>query len=310
MNQFAPMICFDNVCFSYGDGEILKKFSLSVRQGEFLCIIGPSGSGKTTLLRLIADLERPTSGVVEVGGQVPAEARKSGHFSYVPQQPSLLPWMNVFHNVALPFKLRGQRIDRNKVDKVLSQVGLTMASSKRPRELSGGMQARAALARAWVDSETSVLLMDEPFASLDEMRREELGELLRTLWSDGSKTIVYVTHDISEAILLGTRILPFAGGFFTGNANTIEVSDDDRKDERGLKLSPLHEDLRDILDSSRISRRKSVTQIRRADTVVTQRALDILGNVGLYLEERIVAAGDLRDHLIALANNPGESLMS
>lgn len=251
MSQISPAIRFRDVCFSYGEGDILSGFMLSVAAGDFLCLIGPSGSGKTTLLRLINGLEKPRDGAVEIFGCSPDFARQAGQLSFVPQQASLLPWMNVFHNVALPFSLRGKTVPVERVKHVLNQVGLIHAIDKKPRELSGGMQARVALARAWVDDQSSILLMDEPFASLDEMRREELGELLKSLWSDGSKTIVYVTHHISEAILLGNRILPF-GAFGSARSPsewTIPVTSDDLQAERALRRSPMHERLRLLLET-------------------------------------------------------------
>ncbi|MFK8111450.1 MAG: ABC transporter ATP-binding protein [Rubripirellula sp.] len=173
--------------------------------GEITSLIGPSGCGKTSLLRLIASLHEPTSGSVELS---PAAESKRGQLSFVFQQPTLLPWRTALQNVCLPLELVGQQdaSERKAIaTAMLETVGLADAQGRFPEELSGGMKMRVSLARALI-TEPSVLLLDEPFAALDDMLRNQLGDLLLSLWQDRQFTAVMVTHNIGEAILLSHRI--------------------------------------------------------------------------------------------------------
>ncbi|MCS7117946.1 MAG: ABC transporter ATP-binding protein [Thaumarchaeota archaeon] len=186
--------------------EALKDVSLNVRQGEFFTIIGPSGCGKSTLLNIIAGLIRPTSGKVFVDG-TELKGPMPGKLAYVFQQPLLLPWRTVLDNVAFGLEMQGlPKKKRVSVGKQLVElVGLRGFEYMYPGELSGGMQQRVAIARALAVN-PDVLLMDEPFGALDEQTRLQLGIELTKLWMVTKKTIVFVTHSLSEAAFLSDRI--------------------------------------------------------------------------------------------------------
>jgi NitT/TauT family transport system ATP-binding protein len=177
----------------------LDRISLEVRAGELLCVIGASGGGKSTLLHLIAGLDRPTSGAVEVQG---------GRAALMFQDAALFPWLTVEQNVAFPLRMRGlPRADRRqRVADLLHLVHLNGFATKRPHELSGGMRQRVALAQA-LAQEAEVLLMDEPFASLDAIIRDRLHDELERLWQETGLTVVFVTHNVREAVRLGDRVV-------------------------------------------------------------------------------------------------------
>ncbi|OED43420.1 sulfonate ABC transporter ATP-binding protein [Chromatiales bacterium (ex Bugula neritina AB1)] len=199
-----------SLTFTTGDGPVhaLSEVDLQVNTGDFVSFIGPSGCGKTTLLRVIADLETPTAGSITVNGVSPAEARLARAYGYVFQSASLYPWRNIARNVALPLEIMGltkaQR--RERVQSNLALVNLSGFEKKFPWQLSGGMQQRASIARA-LAVEPALLLMDEPFGALDEIVRDHLNEQLLKLWDKTSKTVVFVTHSIPEAVFLSTRIV-------------------------------------------------------------------------------------------------------
>jgi NitT/TauT family transport system ATP-binding protein len=187
------------------DTLALDGISAQIESGEFVALLGPSGCGKSTLLRLLAGLEIPTDGVIAWDeGKQPGP----GDIGFVFQDATLVPWSDVSENVYLPLRLRGlRRADvAERISSVLAQVGLASASGMRPKALSGGMKMRVSIARALV-SDPLVLLMDEPFAALDEFTRHRLQEDLHTLWRQSGKTIVFVTHSIYEAAYLSSRIL-------------------------------------------------------------------------------------------------------
>jgi NitT/TauT family transport system ATP-binding protein len=186
----------------------LSDVNLAVGKGEFVTFIGPSGCGKTTLLRVIADLERPTDGSITVNGVSPQEARQARAYGYVFQAPALYPWRTVMRNVMLPLEIMGidARERAARAVKYLQMVGLGGFERKFPWQLSGGMQQRVSIARA-LSFEPALLLMDEPFGALDEITRDHLNEQLLRLWEQTRKTVVFVTHSISEAVFLSTRIL-------------------------------------------------------------------------------------------------------
>ncbi len=186
----------------------LSNIDLSIKQGEFVSFIGPSGCGKTTLMRVIADLEHQTEGEVTVNGVSPQEARLARAYGYVFQAPALFAWRNVLRNVTLPLEIMGLPRDEclRRAAKYLEMVGLTGFERKFPWQLSGGMQQRVSIARA-LCFEPQLLLMDEPFGALDEITRDHLNEHLIRLWEQTRKTVVFVTHSISEAVFLSTRIV-------------------------------------------------------------------------------------------------------
>jgi NitT/TauT family transport system ATP-binding protein len=199
-----------SLTFETSDGPVqaLSNIDLSVDRGDFVSFIGPSGCGKTTLLRVIADLEQPTSGQVTVNGVSPDEARRARGFGYVFQAPALYPWRTIARNVALPLEIMGlPKAERQRrVAENLALVNLSGFERKFPWQLSGGMQQRASIARA-LSVESDLLLMDEPFGALDEIVRDHLNEQLLRLWDKTSKTVIFVTHSIPEAVFLSTRIV-------------------------------------------------------------------------------------------------------
>jgi NitT/TauT family transport system ATP-binding protein len=199
-----------SLTFETADSPVhaLSEVDLRVAHGEFVSLIGPSGCGKTTLLRVIADLEQPTAGRIEVNGVSPHQARLDRSYGYVFQAPALYPWRNIERNVTLPLEIMGMsRQERAKcAGKYLELVDLAGFEKKFPWQLSGGMQQRASIARA-LCFDPELLLMDEPFGALDEIVRDHLNEQLLKLWDKTRKTVVFVTHSIPEAVFLSTRIV-------------------------------------------------------------------------------------------------------
>jgi NitT/TauT family transport system ATP-binding protein len=197
-----------------GGVAAIDGVDLDVEPGAFVALLGPSGCGKTTLLRIIAGLDHPDAGEVslEVSADAPTEA-PSGRspIAYVFQDPHLLPWRNVLDNAALPLELAGvSRAQRQAAARAaLEQVELGDAAQRFPAELSGGMRMRASLARALV-TRPRILLLDEPFAALDELTRHRLDDQLRQLWSDLPMTVLFVTHSITEAAYLAERAIVFS----------------------------------------------------------------------------------------------------
>ncbi|WP_321334641.1 ABC transporter ATP-binding protein [Breoghania sp.] len=186
----------------------LSDINLEVKRGEFVSFIGPSGCGKTTLLRVIADLEKPTSGSITVNGGTPDQARLDRSYGYVFQAAGLYPWRTIAGNIALPLEIMGytKREQKKRIAKNLELVNLAGFERKFPWQLSGGMQQRASIARA-LAFDPELLLMDEPFGALDEIVRDHLNEQLLKLWAKTEKTVVFVTHSIPEAVFLSTKIV-------------------------------------------------------------------------------------------------------
>jgi len=192
--------------------EALRRLDLRVGWGEFVSVIGPSGCGKSTLLRIVGGLLEPTAGRVHIDGRSPRDAQKDKDIGLVFQDPSLLPWRTVLGNVRLPLEVN--RIDshrpRFQPQELLELVGLSAFADYHPHQLSGGMQQRVAIARALV-FQPSLLLMDEPFGALDEITRSAMRYELLRIWqaalSGRPKTVLFVTHSITEAIALGDRVV-------------------------------------------------------------------------------------------------------
>ncbi|GIX05459.1 MAG: nitrate/sulfonate/bicarbonate ABC transporter ATP-binding protein [Planctomycetaceae bacterium] len=208
-----PWIEVQHVRWRYAETShwVLDDVTFGVRRGSFVSILGPSGCGKSTLLRLLAGLLTPTVGEVQVGGQPAVLARRGGvRMAFVFQDPTLLPWRTVAANVTLPLELQrwGLRDERRqRMQRALQQVGLSLADwAKRPRELSGGMRMRVSLARALV-TQPELIFLDEPFAALDDVLRQQLQEELGTWWRDGGWTAIFVTHNIAEAVFLSEQIV-------------------------------------------------------------------------------------------------------
>jgi NitT/TauT family transport system ATP-binding protein len=192
----------------YDSGVVaLGPMDLEVRKGEFVSLLGPSGCGKSTALRLIAGLNAPTSGTVRVS-RLAARTGGAHPVGFVFQEPTLMPWTSVRENVRLPLKLAhvaGSESDA-RIDEALAQMGLAEFAEAYPRELSGGMKMRVSLARALV-TDPDILLMDEPFAALDEITRFRLNNDLLALWRNLRKTVIFVTHSVFESVYLSQRVL-------------------------------------------------------------------------------------------------------
>lgn len=199
-NLDTTAVSLTGVTKRFGAGpNVLDDVSLEVRSGEFLCLLGASGCGKSTLLSLVAGLDQPTSGTVDVPG---------GRASLMFQEPALLPWLTATQNVELALRLRGvgKKQRRERAGELLDLVRLKGAGAKRVHELSGGMRQRVAMARA-LAQDSSVLLMDEPFAALDAITRDVLHEELVRIRESQSLTVLFVTHNVREAVRLGDRVV-------------------------------------------------------------------------------------------------------
>ena len=204
-----PKIVTNDLRLAFGGEQVLRGLNAVVERGEFVSILGTSGCGKSTFLRILAGLLQPTSGTVMFDG----ESRHPGQTSFVFQKPTLCPWLSLRRNVELPLKLSHTSASSRTtaVEKAIELVGLDKSDrSKLPRQLSGGMQMRASLARAFV-TKPSLMLMDEPFSSLDEVMRQQLTETSLRLWQLGNWTTVFVTHNVAEAVFVSQRIYILAG---------------------------------------------------------------------------------------------------
>jgi NitT/TauT family transport system ATP-binding protein len=212
-NSGSPLIAIDHLGLSYrtatGDVEAVRGVNLDIARGEFISIVGPSGCGKSTLLKMIAGLRRPSGGTLRIdkGGA----SSKAGFYGMVFQSPVLLPWLNILDNVTMAADLASLPIGSfiPRAHQLLKLAGLENFASKFPRELSGGMQQRAALCRALL-LDPPVLLMDEPFGALDAMTRDEMNLELLRIWGENDsnrKTVIFVTHSIPEAVFLGDRVV-------------------------------------------------------------------------------------------------------
>ena len=196
----GPAVRIRGASKRFGAGPlVLDDISLDVAQGEFVCLLGASGCGKSTLLNLVADLDTPSTGTVEVPG---------GRAALMFQEPALFPWLTAAQNVELALRLRGtgKKERRTRARELLGLVRLQDAVDKRPHELSGGMRQRVAMARA-LAQDSHVLLMDEPFASLDAITRDVLHEELVRIRQSQSLTVLFVTHNVREAVRLGDRVV-------------------------------------------------------------------------------------------------------
>jgi NitT/TauT family transport system ATP-binding protein len=191
-----------------GHVQALESIELTVAAGEFVSLIGPSGCGKSTLMRLVADLDEPTTGSVEVFGKSSRQARLDQEYGIAFQQAGLLPWRTVAGNVALPLELHGvaSAARASRVAELLEMVGLTDFADRYPDQLSGGMQQRVAIARALAE-QPRLLLMDEPFGALDEMTREKMQAELVRIAAETGAAVVFVTHSIPEAVFLSDRVV-------------------------------------------------------------------------------------------------------
>lgn len=210
LEKSAEIISLKGISKTFPNGTVaLKDLSLDIRQGEFVSLLGPSGCGKSTGLRIITDLETPSSG--QVDWPLEGQANEEHEVGFVFQEPTLMPWATVFGNVFLPLRVKGvsKTAARERVMGALEMVGLTEFERSYPRELSGGMKMRVSIARALV-TQPKVLLMDEPFAALDEITRFKLNNDLLRLWEMHGWTVVFVTHSVFESVYLSNRIVVMA----------------------------------------------------------------------------------------------------
>jgi len=209
LSHNAAVVTIRNVTKTFPRGRVtaLQEIDLEVAHGEFISLIGPSGCGKSTLLRVIGDLVQPSSGDVLVNGKPARQARRDRDYGIVFQAAVLYDWRTIAKNIALPLELLGWNRSRRakRVQEMLELVELTGFESHHPWQLSGGMQQRVSIARA-LSFSPALLLMDEPFGALDEMTRERLNMELLRIWSETGSTVIFVTHSISEAVFLSTRV--------------------------------------------------------------------------------------------------------
>jgi NitT/TauT family transport system ATP-binding protein len=188
-----------------GPVHALEDFSVDIHEGELVCFLGPSGCGKTTLLWAMSGLHALTRGEVILDG-TPVRGPRPHEIGMIFQEANLLPWRNLRQNIELPFQIKRRPLNGALIERLVEDTGLGGFEKSFPRELSGGMQQRASIVRA-LAQDPAVMLMDEPFGALDAFTRDEMNLLLLRLWSESGKTIAFVTHNISEAIFLGDRVV-------------------------------------------------------------------------------------------------------
>ena len=205
-----PLVVMRDVSKQFSSGTLaLSSMSLTVNGGEFVSLLGPSGCGKSTALRIIAGLGQATSGTIDwPASRINSKGLPEGDISFVFQEPTLMPWKTVFGNVYLPLRLRGvsKAAARDAILETLATVGLEDFADAYPRELSGGMKMRVSIARALV-TKPKLLLMDEPFAALDEITRQRLNDDVLRLWRETGITVIFVTHSVYESAYLSNRIV-------------------------------------------------------------------------------------------------------
>ncbi|HEX7156116.1 MAG TPA: ABC transporter ATP-binding protein [Burkholderiaceae bacterium] len=236
----SASIEFDQISKRFERDRIaVERVTLTIGAGQFVSLVGPSGCGKTTLLRLIAGLERPSAGRLSVraGAEDGGDPRAPPPMSYVFQEPTLMPWANVFDNAWLPLRIRGVSRARARpgIEAALAAVGLTGFERAYPDQLSGGMKMRVSIARASI-TRPQVLLLDEPFAALDELTRQRHDDDLLSLWAARRPTTIFVTHSVSEAVYLSERVIVLGGR--PGQVRADLAIDLPRPRPRGLRTTP------------------------------------------------------------------------
>lgn len=207
-------LAFNRVTFTYETNErhptaVLQDLSFSIQKGEFVSIVGPSGSGKSTMFRLISGLEQPNKGAIRIDGEEVQD--RLGQVGYMSQRDELLPWLTVIENAALPLTIKGKSIKevKERLTANLEAFGLKGFEHNYPNELSGGMRQRVSFLRALL-SGSNLLLLDEPFSALDAVTKTLMHEWLLEQWEETGKTVIFITHDVEEALFLSDRILLFS----------------------------------------------------------------------------------------------------
>ena len=256
--SFLEMSHVNKIYFGEKKEEVvaLSDISFSCQEGEFICIVGSTGCGKTTLLRLIAGLEVPTAGEIKMAGKTVNDINQN--VTMVFQQYSLFPWSNVIDNICFSFEVKGMKKNEyyEKAKELIALVGLAGFEKAYPYELSGGMQQRAAIARA-LAYDPKMLLLDEPFGALDERTRHRLQEKLLEIWQKEKKTVLFVTHNIDEAVFLANKI--FIMRDRPGSIEEEIAVDLPRpRDRRSKEFIDLHIKIREILEEILVGNSQSV----------------------------------------------------
>ena len=259
----TPILEADGIGKSFGDNQVLSDVTFSVAKGQFVCIVGPSGTGKTTLLRALSGLGPANSGEVRVNGRVVVQPPAELAVVFQDYSRSLMPWMKVGKNVELPLRRLGLSREerRNRVEQALRDVDLGHAEELYPWQMSGGMQQRAAIARS-LAYRPEILIMDEPFASVDAQTRADLEDLMLDIRDRLGVSIVLVTHDIEEAVYLGDKVIVLSGRP-ASVAASVEIPLGTGRDQIETKSRPAYLELR--AEIHRMIMRKS-------DTAAPQRA--------------------------------------
>lgn len=232
-----------------GQVKAIADFDLEIRTGEFVSVIGPSGCGKSTFLRLVAGLTPLTKGEISVNGKTARKARKDRDYGMVFQSSGLLDWRTAARNVELPLEIMGWSKERRRARsaEMLEKVDLADFAKHYPQQLSGGMQQRVSIARA-LSFSPSLLLMDEPFGSLDEIIRESMQHMLRDIWREMGMTVIFVTHSVYEAVFLSTAVMvmtPRPGG--VADYIPIEFGEDDARTRIDEKFAAYVKEIREVL---------------------------------------------------------------
>lgn len=238
------LLAIEGLGKSYGTHEVLRNLNVSVRAGEFMCIVGPSGAGKTTLLQCLSGLSPASTGQVRLRDKVITGPPEEMAIVFQDYSRSLMPWMSILDNVMLPLrdKIKSKAERKRKALEALEEVGLKAHVGKYPWQLSGGMQQRVAIARA-LAYEPAIVLMDEPFASVDAQTRADLEDLTLKVKKHLGITVLLVTHDIDEAVYLSDRVLVL-GGIPTGVVDLVETGLGEERDQIATKATPQFAEIR------------------------------------------------------------------